>query len=104
MNSESLQRGEGGRPDPVRFDALELFHRVVEPAQLFERLTAVIIGCGVIRIERQQGFVLLDGLFETSRIGVLHRQAVARKAVGWILRDHRFQDLESVHNPMLHAC
>src|SRR4051812_17840975 len=44
---------------------------IVQPAQLLERLSAVIVGRGVIGVHREQRFILLDREFQAARISVL---------------------------------
>src|SRR2546426_12734812 len=75
--------------------------RVVEPAQLLQRLPTVVVGRGVIRIKLEQRVVLFDGFVQTPGIGVFHRQSVAREAVLGVLRHHALKDFESAHDPML---
>src|SRR6185436_10588032 len=75
----------------------------LEPTQFLQRLASVVVRCGVIGIGGKQKLILLNAPVEALRIGVLHRQPVARKAVGRILRDHVFQNFHAIegHAKML---
>ncbi len=69
--------------------------RFIEFAQLFERLAAMEISGGVIRIGLGNGFKGGDGATEVARFDVFHRQSIAREGARGILLKELFEDFDS---------
>src|SRR5580692_71910 len=68
--SQGMRVARGGDAAAVEFA------RVVEAAQLLERLPAVIIGCRIRRIGNQHGFEFRDRARPFACVDVFHRQSV----------------------------
>jgi len=58
---------------------------LIELAQFFQGLPAMVVGRRVLRIRRQNGFKLLNGAIQVAGPDVLHRQTITCKGVGGII-------------------
>lgn len=69
--------------------------RLVELAKLFERLAAVKICCGVVRVGHGDGFEGGNRTIEIAGFDALHRQSVAGERARGILIEELLQDFDS---------
>ena len=67
----------------------------VEFAEFFERLAAVEIGGGVIRIRLRDGFKRRDGAIQVAGFDVLHGEPIAGKGAGRILLQELLKDFDA---------
>ena len=74
-----MRIARSGDPPAVQIAGL------VEFAQFFESLPAMVISSGILGIGPQHGLEFLNGGLQVAGPDVLHRQAVARKGVGGII-------------------
>lgn len=78
-----------GRADPAAVQIAGL----VQPAQLFKGLSAMVVSGGIMRVGGQQSLELLNGAFQVARPDVLHRQAISGEGVGGIAGEELAQRL-----------
>ena len=71
--------------------------RLIYPSQLLQRLAAVEIARGVVRVVAEKFVEVIDGTAEIARTDVFHGQPVAAESVGRIPGNHRFEDFEAIH-------
>lgn len=85
--AEGVRIARRGDPPAVQIAGL------IQLAQLFEGLPAMIIRGGILGIGRQNGFELLNGSVQVARPHVFHRQAITSKGIGGIVGHHPAQGI-----------
>ena len=75
--------------------AAVIIARLVQPAELFERLSAVEICRGVRRIVGDHGREFVHGAIEITGVDQLHGQSIAGKRIGRVLLDQLLEDFET---------
>jgi hypothetical protein len=91
----SLQLGARVRIARDREAAAVIIARIVQTSQLFQRLSAVKIRCGIVRICFQYRREFTHATFQITGFHVLHGQSVARERARGVLGNELLQDFDA---------